>query len=158
MSDRIGVMSAGRVQQIGTPAAIYERPENRFVADFVGDTNLLDAVVESRDGELLRCRLADGETLRAGAHEGVRPGQRGTVSLRPEQLAVSLSRTDGDCLEGRLGEATYLGTDTRFEIELGAGARLSARVPNGERAARGLAAGDPVFVRIADGAARFLAG
>ncbi|MEM9627985.1 MAG: ABC transporter ATP-binding protein, partial [Pseudomonadota bacterium] len=63
MSDRITVMSEGEIQQIGTPGEIYERPLNRFVADFIGETNLLDVTVESVSGDRCLCRLPGGGTL-----------------------------------------------------------------------------------------------
>jgi len=156
MSDRIAVMSAGSLQQIDTPSAVYEAPQNRFVADFIGETNLLDATVESVDGDALRCRLADGEVLTASGRDEIRVGARGVVSLRPEHLALSAVRPPGDCLEGRLGAATYLGTDTRYDIVLGGGLALSSRVQNSLSGVSEMDPGDAVFVAIAPAAARFL--
>ena len=88
MSDRIAVMHAGRVEQLGTPEELYERPTSRFVADFIGSTNLLRGSIEP-DGRL---RLTTGE-LSAVAHDGLAAGTDVEVSVRPESIAFA--PTDG---------------------------------------------------------------
>ena len=151
MSDRIAVMSAGQVQQIGAAEEIYEFPANRFVADFIGETNLLEAVVDAVHETGVTCRLADGTALEATAGARVSAGQRGTLSIRPERLALV---ADGG-LQGTLVAATYLGTDTALEVTLPGDLRLNLRQQTGSAAALP-AIGDPVHLRIAPGAARFL--
>ncbi|MEM9249967.1 MAG: ABC transporter ATP-binding protein [Pseudomonadota bacterium] len=157
MSDRIAVMSAGHVQQIGAPQEIYRDPANRFVADFIGETNLLEAVVTEVGEGLLTCRLPDGEVLhapRAGSAIGV--GTAGMLSIRPEAVRLSREAPTGESLKGRLGPATYLGTDTQFIVHLGESLSLTARAQNTETGAAMPQQGDPVFASIAPGAARFL--
>ena len=156
MSDRIAVMSAGRVQQIGAPAEIYERPSNRFVADFIGDTNLIAATAAKVDGQQVTCHLPDGSVILAATDHDVTPGTTGTVSIRPERLTLHMSAPDGPALQGVLGQATYLGTDTQFDVTLGNAGVLIARVQNNTAHAENAAPGDAVFVSIADDAARFL--
>jgi spermidine/putrescine transport system ATP-binding protein len=156
MSDRIAVMSAGKLQQIGTPSEIYEFPANRFVADFIGETNLVDGVVTQSDGNLVTCTLPDGETLQARTSGALAVGTFGTVSIRPESLSLSKTDPDGQTLRGTLGSAVYLGTDTLFEVTLGANLVLNVRMQNSLPSVRALQQEDPVFVSIADGAARFL--
>jgi spermidine/putrescine transport system ATP-binding protein len=156
MSDRIAVMSAGKLQQIGTPNDIYEHPSNRFVADFIGETNLLEATVQSMDGRRVMCRLADGEVLHALANAPQAQGARGVVSIRPEQVRVARTAPEGDALHGTLGEAVYLGTDTQYTVHLGGALALTVRMQNSFGEIVPLRQGDPVFVSIADGAARFL--
>jgi len=156
MSDRIAVMSAGRVQQIGRPAEIYETPATRFVADFIGETNLLEASVEAVEGRTVTCRLRDGETLHAETGAEVAPGLVGTLSIRPERLAVTRAAPEGESLKGVLGAATYLGTDTQFEVLLGGSLRLIARMQNAHGPESRPEQGDPVHVSIAPHAARFL--
>ena len=156
MSDRMAVMSAGELQQIGTPTEIYEAPANRFVADFIGDTNLLEATVLSVQGGTATCRLADGEVLQATTDAPVSEGLGGTVSLRPERLALSTTEPDGVSLEGTLIGTTYLGTDTQYAVALTDTLSLTVRSQNSQSGATSFAEGDPVFVRIADDAARFL--
>ena len=177
MSDRVAVMSAGRVQQVGTPSDVYERPDNRFVADFVGETNLLEAAVVEVRGDGLRCRLADGGTVLATSGRAVGIGAEGVVSVRPERLVLSREGTsppgpaasadgqaggtadggpDGATLHGTLGTRSYLGTDIAQQVRLDGGARLVARRQNVPGADAGLGEGDRVDVVIPDGAARLL--
>ncbi len=156
MSDRIAVMSAGLVQQIGTPSEIYEHPANRFVADFIGDTNLLEAEIETVKGDIVTCRLSDGEVLHAHTNHEVSKGQAGAVSVRPERLVLSAKAPKGEYLQGVVGRSTYLGTDSQIEIALDKNLFLVSRMQNSSGASGQFEEGDPVFVSIADGAARFL--
>jgi spermidine/putrescine transport system ATP-binding protein len=164
MSDRIAVMSAGQLQQIGTPGEIYEHPANRFVADFIGETNLIAASVTAVDGLNVTCTLADGEVVQALANRALSVGMEGVVSLRPERLSLSeTAPADAlgvQSLQGVLGEAVYLGTDTQFQVQLaqtGEGElSLKVRMQNSFSQAKSFNQGDRVFVSIADGAARFL--
>ncbi len=156
MSDRIAVMSAGKLQQIGSPNEIYEFPANRFVADFIGETNLIDASVTQVSGRRVTCKLADGETITALAHQDLQIGAAGIVSVRPESLSVTPTAPMGQSLTGTLGDAVYLGTDTQFTVHLDQSLELKVRMQNGVTDGAKLTAGDPVFVSIADGAARFL--
>ena len=88
MSDRIAVMSAGEVQQIGTAHEIYEAPLNRFVADFIGETNLIDVRVGRTDGPSVACHLPDGTQITAVPAGQTTEGAAGHVSIRPERLSV----------------------------------------------------------------------
>ena len=113
MSDRIGVMNGGRLLQVGTPEEIYARPANRFVADFIGQTNLLDAMVMDERS----VTLANG--IRIPAPSEVAPGTRVAVSLRPEQAA--LSRRGGapshhTSVDGRVEQITYLGNALVYRV------------------------------------------
>lgn len=119
MSDRIGVMSEGELLQIGTPEQIYESPVNRFVADFIGETNFIDAVV-SGPGEV---RLANGTTVQATTHTD--PGSSVTLTLRPEKLQIGAPGTEippGRCvLEGTVVRRIYYGDALFYEVDIGAG-------------------------------------
>jgi spermidine/putrescine transport system ATP-binding protein len=106
MSDRIAVMDEGRLLQVGRPEQIYESPANRFVADFIGRTNLLDGTVESADTVC----LTNG--ARVPASSELASGTKVAVSLRPERahLHASGSAPDGrPTLDGKLTDVTYLG-------------------------------------------------
>lgn len=157
MSDRIAVMSAGNVQQVGTPAEIYEHPSNRFVADFIGETNLLDAIIESISGNETLCSLSDGAELKAVSSDKVSIGQSGTISLRPERLSLSAKAVKGETLKGVIGAKTYLGTDSQVEILLGENLSLTARMQNSATTSNQFNQGQSVYVKIAEGAAQFLA-
>ena len=154
MSDRITVMSAGEIQQIGSTHEIYEKPHNRFVAGFIGETNLLDVTVEHVSNGRCRCRLANGSELECEAVERIRPGASGCISIRPERL--SITRPGGAPLTGVVGRTVYLGTDTHYLVGLDGGPEVTVRTRNAHRASIGLGPGDRVALRIDEGAARLL--
>ena len=156
MSDRIAVMSSGQVQQIGNPSEIYEYPANRFVADFIGETNLLNATVEKIDGKSILCRLQSGQILNASSNSKVNAGQKGVISIRPEKLIMTKKSSNERDLMGNLGQSTYLGTDTQFEVILGKDLSLAIRMQNSALTSDTYKLGDPVFVSIDDDPARFL--
>ncbi|MEO8511205.1 MAG: ABC transporter ATP-binding protein [Chloroflexota bacterium] len=121
MSDRIAVMRAGRIEQLGRPDELYERPRTSFVAGFLGISNLLDGEVADRDAEFVHVRLADGALIRVpggsinGAHAvrvGIRPEK---LRLQPDQQAAVAS---GDnALDGRVLDASYIGVSTQYLVE-----------------------------------------
>ncbi len=90
MSDRIAVMSRGRILQIGSPREIYDHPDERFVADFIGDTNFLSGELVSADGRAAHVRLDAGAELAARLPHGLEPapGQRVTAAIRPEHARL----------------------------------------------------------------------
>jgi spermidine/putrescine transport system ATP-binding protein len=132
MSDRIAVMNHGRVEQLDTPAAIYERPATRFVAGFIGLTNLLRGVVEGREGGALVVRTADGARLRAEAADPAVPGTAVEVAVRPEkiQMAVEEPRGADNCVEGRVAAFVYQGVVTEYQVELRDGQKVRVIVQN----------------------------
>src|SRR5262249_45117576 len=146
--DRIVVMSNGRIEQIGSPRDIYERPANPFVADFIGNSNLLDAIVVGPQDGATIIRTELGLTLRATA-AAQNAGERVVAMIRPEH--VRLGSADGpageNALSARIVEATYLGQDLHLRLRAECGQTLTA-VAQGS-AARRHAAGDEVFVAVA---------
>ncbi len=128
MSDRIAVMDRGRVQQVGTPEDIYLRPANRFVADFIGDTNFVEAEVRAVADGRAALLLAGGLPATAPAVRGIAPGQRVTVSIRPENVLVS-APAEGQAT-ARVVESTYLGPESYVMLELPGGTRLKWRRSN----------------------------
>ncbi len=146
MSDRIAVMHQGRVFQEGTPVEIYERPRNRFVADFIGETNFLEGVVQDLEGDRATV-LIDGQlpvTAQVGAD--VRRGQAVSVAVRPEK--ISLAPADGQGFAGRITELIYIGTDTRYQVQLTERSTLMVREQNLTfQEARAFHQGDAVSVR-----------
>ena len=181
MSDRITVMSAGGIQQVGTPHEIYEKPHNRFVADFIGETNLLDVTVEGVSGGRCLCRLANGARLECDAPGTPRQGATGCVSIRPERLSISTpgggspakpgggarppravfpdspaKPGGGDSLTGVIHRTVYLGTDTQYLVGLDGGSGITVRTRNADHAALGLGPGDRAALDVDEGAARLL--
>jgi putative spermidine/putrescine transport system ATP-binding protein len=115
MSDRIAVFHQGRIQQIGTPESIYERPANAFVARFIGENNRVVGTVERIDGGRCAVRVAGGAMLAGTFGDGLAAGERALVSVRPEQIV--LGDGESDCaLDGTLAEAIYLGDHLRLRI------------------------------------------
>ena len=156
MSDRITVMSAGEIQQIGTAHEIYENPNNRFVADFIGETNLVDVTVESVAGDTAMCRLAGGIKLAAEVAATPSAGAAGHISIRPERITVSNSNSEKNGLHGVIEHVVYLGTDTQHLIRLDDGTLITARTQNAHHAFVDLSAGDRASLSIDEGAARLL--
>ncbi|MEO1468204.1 MAG: ABC transporter ATP-binding protein [Pseudomonadota bacterium] len=148
MSDRIAVMSAGRLQQVGAAHEIYEAPANRFVADFIGETNFVEAEVVAVNGATSRVRLPGGSEIDA---RGVASG-RATLSVRPERLSLV---ADGPlpCTVERL---IYLGTDTQYVVRLADGAQMVVRTQNAHDQSVPFRPGDRAALAIDPGAALVL--
>ena len=126
MSDRIAVMSEGAVQQIGTPAEIYERPCNRFVADFIGETNILEADLLRVSGGVAEVRALNGRPFLADLPvAGLSSSSH--VSIRPENLALS-SEQEGH-FSGIAAQHVYLGTDMQIAVKCQGGADVLVRIP-----------------------------
>ncbi len=129
MSDRIGVMDRGRLLQVGPPTEIYERPNCRFVADFIGEANFLEGRVEGREEGHVRVRAAAADLTVLGLPgAGVGPGQAVTVAIRPEKLRLTQARPEqaANAVEGRVLEVVYIGSDTRVTVAVGPELRLVA--------------------------------
>ncbi|WP_428929333.1 ABC transporter ATP-binding protein [Marinibacterium sp. SX1] len=153
MSDRIAVMSDGRVQQIGAPREIYEAPQNRFVADFIGETNLLDVTATRVEAGMAEIALPGGLTLTCPAAPGAATGA-GHVSVRPERIAIGAPGPDA--LAATVTDHVYLGTDIQLHASLADGAPILVRVQNGGQDSIPMA-GTQLGLRIEAGAARLLA-
>jgi spermidine/putrescine transport system ATP-binding protein len=171
MSDVIVVMRDGRVLQQGDATELYERPVDRFVADFIGTSNFIDAsVVEGgRAGEMVTVRNAQGLTLRGRVTDPeARPtaGDAVTVATRPERLeVVSAVRPQASSpgiteVAGRVRQGTYLGDQTEYRVATEQAGELIVRHQNaaGAGGAPGVGPGDPVVVRWQEDANLILAG
>ena len=157
MSDRIAVMSAGELQQLGEPRDIYERPRNMFVADFIGETNLLEVKVSAIEGTSALCLLQGDHQVRCETAEGVAPGDQRYLSVRPERLVLSDQRVDDASLEGVVKENIFVGTDISTILALETGPEITVRTSNSERGIRRIIEpGQPAFVNMERGAARLL--
>ncbi len=117
MSDRIAVFNDGVIQQLASPAELYESPKNRFVAQFIGENNKLPGVVEEISGDQAKVRLPDGESLIATAANVSSVGEATEVSIRPERIEVSNDKPDGaNVLTARILEIIYLGDHIRTRM------------------------------------------
>jgi spermidine/putrescine transport system ATP-binding protein len=161
MSDVIVVMRDGRIQQQGGPTELYERPVNRFVADFIGSSNFITATVEAIDPTSRRVTarnehglVLQGDLTDPAATVGV--GDSITVVTRPERLDVVSADRAADAnetgwvhVQGRIHQGTYLGDQTEFRVQTDQAGELIVRRQNaaGAGAGQGLGPGDPVTVR-----------
>ena len=136
MSDRIAVMNHGRVEQLGTPEELYERPQTRFVADFIGTTNLLTGSVESTDGELARIRLDSGESC-VVARGSMATGEPVELSIRPESVGLSSSAATISTASGiaaTIEQVAYLGGNVQYIVRTAGGLAITAlAAKTGER-------------------------
>jgi spermidine/putrescine transport system ATP-binding protein len=141
MSDRIAVMGAGTIRQIGTPRDIYERPAERFVADFIGDTNFLPAKIARVQHDSAEVVLASGRSIAARLPEGggTRKGAV-TLALRPEH--ARLVDPGAGLLAGTVSNVVYFGTDTHVHIALEDGTAFVLRRQNSAQDHSTLATGD----------------
>jgi iron(III) transport system ATP-binding protein len=144
ISDRVAVLRAGRLVQIGTPEELFQHPRTRFVAEFIGKTNLIDAVVENPDTV-----TRDGLWLRVAADD-LTPDTRVAVSIRPHEIQITTGEPPSprplagvNTLRGTIRGATYLGTAIDYQVEV-AGIVLRVTAPVLPRQA----VGDVVTVRI----------
>lgn len=158
MSDRIAVMSAGEIRQIGDARDIYEKPENRFVAEFIGETNLIEVTVEGSGGGETLCRTPSGALIRAVGAGGRAAGSTARVSIRPERVSVAPPGAAGaQGPQGEVERVVYLGTDTQHAVRLDDGTLITTRTQNAGRAFVELKPGDRASLAIDEGASRLLA-
>jgi ABC-type Fe3+/spermidine/putrescine transport system ATPase subunit len=127
MSDRIAVMDAGEIVQLGSPMEIYDKPHTRFVASFVGNSNLVSGVVRPGD-DGNRSLEADGLSLPLPAEFDAAAGETISVLLRPEHLRLGPIDPDRDCsglgMAGTIAFVTHLGMAVEYEVALDSGAQL----------------------------------
>ena len=138
MSDVIVVMRDGRIQQMGSPEVLYERPANRFVAGFIGSSNFVEATVQSHDLGTGRTTVETADGRRLSGHltdESARPavGSPVTVAIRPERLVIR-EGSDGDGagwtrIPGRVVQGTYLGDQTEYRVATDALGEVVVRRP-----------------------------
>jgi putrescine transport system ATP-binding protein len=141
VADRIGVMDQGRLEQVATPRQLYEAPNSRWIAEFVGDINMIDGQVESRDAHRLTIATRDAGTIVAA--EPRQPLSKTTVcvAVRPEKVKLSRRGPVSDAagaipmnrLEGVVTEVNYLGGVTTYRVKLDTGATLRASMANTAR-------------------------
>ena len=160
LAHRIAVMNLGRVEQTDEPSKIYSFPKNRFVADFIGTCNILDAEVARVDGGRMRLHIDGLGEVAALQTDNVATGARGVLALRPEQVAIGQQlppNADENHFVGKVFDFLYLGDVTVYVVELPNGSRVEAMLPNSAPGrAKFFEAGDPVQISWRIDAGRFL--
>ncbi|PHM11700.1 ABC transporter ATP-binding protein [Nostoc sp. 'Peltigera malacea cyanobiont' DB3992] len=134
LSDRIAVMNQGKIEQVGTPSQIYERPCTSFVADFIGDTNLFSGEIVAVDSSNIKISTKMGLSIVISRAEDTPTelSQAVVVSVRPEKIQLSLypPNLPVNCFEGRLINVMYLGTHVNYVMELTNGISINVLQPN----------------------------
>jgi putrescine transport system ATP-binding protein len=132
MADRIGVMNQGRLVQVATPAELYEQPNSRWVADFIGDVNLIEGRVAATATDGVVVATASGR-LRAAPSADATTGATVWIALRPEKIRISLQPPNGaagNCITGSVSDIGYLGDLSVYKVRLDSGQMMKASVAN----------------------------
>lgn len=157
MSDRIAVMSQGITLQIGNANEIYERPNCKFVADFIGETTFLTGKVQSQQGVLATVALPGGLTVQAEAEKALSAGKEVYVAVRPEKMHLRAHDGYENHFTGRVSNVVYIGTDTQYTVQLPGDQSVRVREQNSAPGSRPLASeGAEVIVSFSAQAARVL--
>jgi spermidine/putrescine transport system ATP-binding protein len=139
MSDRIAVMNLGRVEQVGSPEDVYERPTTTFVAGFIGVSNLMPGTVATVNADRIEVRLETGIEVTARANGGFRQGDRCHAVVRPEKLRINTPDAARDGLpsvEGVVESSVFLGTSTQIVVRLHGDVPMTVLIPNADEAER----------------------
>ena len=159
LSHRIAVMNHGRIEQLDEPDRLYGFPNSRFVADFIGNVNMLDAVV-ARTGPAFGLSLPTLGEVSCPAREGVAAGAKGVFVIRPEQVTISAATEPSphpNQFEGTVNNFLYVGDVTTYIVDLPGGQKIEALLPNsGPGNAKFFEIGDPVRVAWNAAAGAFL--
>jgi spermidine/putrescine transport system ATP-binding protein len=150
MSDRLVVMNAGRIEQLGSPRDVYEHPRTRFVAGFIGTSNVLTGSVARLDGATAIIGASDGESVSVpnAVAAGVVAGQTMHLTVRPEKIVIDTHQPPpGRCaIRGTVTEVVYLGTSTHYAVSTPYGSDLSVYVQNSSDAEDVATRGDGVWL------------
>jgi spermidine/putrescine transport system ATP-binding protein len=152
MSDRIAVMNAGVIEQLAGPRDIYEKPATKFVAGFIGTSNLLSGTVSRADAAgVAVIEPGDGQRILVparGAGAELHPGDAGEITVRPEKITLSATPPPATAcaLRGTVSEVVYLGTSTSYNVTTSIGAEVVVFVQNTHNASDAAARGDAVWL------------
>jgi spermidine/putrescine transport system ATP-binding protein len=151
LSHRIAVMNKGRVEQLDAPATVYSFPRNRFVADFIGECNLLDCTVVAAADAVAELDVDGLGRVAASVEPGAAAGARGTLTLRPEKVVIGRDLPPGECVNrfhGKVYDYLYTGDVTLYIVEVDSGRRVEVLLPNSAagRSSKFFEPGDPVQV------------
>lgn len=139
VASRVAVMDEGRLMQVATPDRIYETPNSVYVADFIGDVNIIEGRATDREGEIYQVAWSDGQPpLRAASERPFAPGQTCHLAIRPEKVAITADRPEGadNAVPGKVHDIAYLGNLSTYHVELPSGVIIKAQTANTRRIAR----------------------
>jgi spermidine/putrescine transport system ATP-binding protein len=153
LSDRLAVMQQGRVMQVGRPDDLYERPENLFVARFVGVSNEVCgtlADIQAGEGALLPSEVSSSERIRVSVSAGLQSGVPVVMTVRPERIRVTLGHNKdggGNCLHGVVETMRYIGSEWQGVVRIGESVRWTIHAPNAGSGSRPVTVGAPVSLQ-----------
>lgn len=130
MSDRIAVFNDGIIQQLSSPEELYERPQNAFVAQFIGENNKLTGTVTKIEGSVCTVKLDTGTMVQAERVNVTNTGEKTLLSLRPERVEINPSATMDSMLDGIIEELIYLGDHIRVRMNVAGNSEFIAKVRN----------------------------
>ena len=147
LADVLVVMNRGRAEQVGAPLDVYHRPKTRFVSEFLGDINLLEATIESTSGAQVTCRTSRGDLVVVATEDSVAVGQQVTLAIRPEQMRFTTGEFTGiNHLAGRVGDVVDWGVSRRYHIDIADASRVLLVVESGGTRMQTHRRGDEVVV------------
>lgn len=148
MSDRIAVFDKGRIQQLGNPTDLYERPANPFVAQFIGDNNALHGTVVDVSGDKCTVQIDDGNgsTVSAAFRTPLKKGERTTLSIRPERIKLAPENDLSNRIAAKVKELIYLGDHVRVRVSALGSEDIIIKVPNGQGLPAGVSPGADVLI------------
>src|SRR5262249_42401292 len=151
MSDRIAVMNDGIIEHLGTPREIYERPATKFVANFIGTSNILSGTVSTVDSGFAVITYGPEDRVVIPVRgNAMQPGQLVERSVRPEKIEISTASPaigpTGSVLRGRVSEVVYLGTSTNYTVATAAGVEMVVFDQNASSAEDVAVRGDAVYL------------
>lgn len=136
MADRISVMDQGRIVQTATPAEIYEAPNSRYVADFIGSVNLLEGTVRSAGPARVQIEAKAGLRIESESATSLSPGQPAWFAVRPEKVRIAHAApndTAANAAAGEVWDIAYLGDMTVYNVKLASGEIMRASTMNAAR-------------------------
>ena len=137
VASRIAVMDHGKLVQVSTPGEIYETPQSRYVAEFIGEVNLLEGKVANINADCVDIAFAaDGTIFKTRSTDGLAKDQQVWLALRPEKVRVSLDKPT-DCpnaVAGKVVDIGYLGSITHYHVQLPSGQKMTALRANAAHA------------------------
>lgn len=139
VASRVAVMDQGRIAQIATPDRIYETPNSVYVADFIGDVNIIEGNAGPRNGKTTNIHWAEGQLPIVGTtSETLTEGSRCFFAIRPEKVAISTDRPDAraNAIEGKVLDIAYLGNISTYHVKLPTGEVIKAQTANNRRISR----------------------
>ncbi len=157
MSDRVAVMRDGLILQVGNPREIYNRPAKRFVADFIGDINILKGTIDARDGERATIKLNAGYQGEAGLPADTDSlGSEVSIAIRPEQLSFVNDAGEAH-LSGTVQHISYFGSGFDYKVEIATGESVMLRLQNRSSEHRAYEVGDQAHITLSENSMQILA-